>query len=235
MEFFRKFFREPPKHYKTMFKALFSLIKLLVFITVLAIIFHNYAARKALGFYLQSSLGVPVEIQSAQVDLLGSKAFFRNVLIKNPAGFPEGHIAKIPYLMADLDFAAFSDGKLHFEKIEVDLGDFQILRKSNGQVNWLNLKVVQNVQKNQNQPQKRGAKIDHFVVTLRKGTYRDLSKPGPPGTLILEMESQDYVNVHTLDDMVMVISWEAMKRMGLEKLGAGILDQIRSDLEDPYV
>jgi hypothetical protein len=220
-----------------MFKALFGLIKLAILLIVLALIFHNYAARKALAFYLQSALGAPVEIQSAQVDLLGSKAFFRNILIKNSEDFPEGHIAKIPYLLVDLDFAAFSDGRLHFEKIEVDLGDFQILRNADGRVNWLNLKIIQNAQQKPSEavsPQK-GAKIDHFIVTLRKGTYRDLSKSGPPRTIILEMESQDYMNVHTLEDMVMVISWEAMKRMGLEKLGAGVLDQIRQDLEDSYV
>ena len=76
-------------------------------------------------------------------------------------------------------------------------------------------------------------KIDHFILTLRKGTYQDLSRPGPPQRMILDLENQDYVNVHTVQDMIRVISWEALKRMGLEKLGAGVLDQIREDLEGP--
>lgn len=214
-----------------MFKALFGLIKFALLVCVLALVFHNYAARFALSFYLKTALGVPVEIDSAQVDLLGSKAFFRNIVIQNPPDFPEGHVAKISYLLVDLDFAAFSDGRLHFEKIEADIGDFQILRAPNGRVNWLNLKVIQDVQQKKEPSKQKGAKIDHFIVTLRKGTYRDLTRNVPPRLIVLEVENQDYLNVHTLKDMVGVVSWEAMKRMGLEKLGAGVLDQIREDLD----
>jgi hypothetical protein len=216
-----------------MFKALFGLIKLCLLAVVLALVFHNYTSRLALSSFLKITLGVPVSIESAQVDLLASKAFFRNIVIHNPEDFPEGYVAKIPYLLLDLDFAAFSDGRLHFEKIEVDVGDFQIQRAADGRVNWLHLKIIQEAHQKIEPPEfgKKGAEVDHFVVTLRKGTYRDFAKGGPPRVLVLEMESQDYLNVHTLGDMVNIVSWEAMKRMGLEKLGAGVLDQIREDLD----
>ena len=216
-----------------MMKALWGLIQLLFFALLLALVFHNYLARKGLDFYLQSSLGMPVEIESAQVDLLGSKIFFRNILIHNPPDFPEGLMVKIPYLSMDLNPKAFSDGKVRFEKIEVDVGDFKILRLPDSRVNWRHLKMIRDArEEGPGMPRgKPRIQIAHFILTLRQGTYRDLTQGGKGKNYVFDVDRQDYLNVHTLKDMVYIISWEAFKRMGLERLSDGVLDQIREDLE----
>lgn len=216
-----------------MIKVLSGLIKLCLFALLLALVFHNYAARKGLSFFLQSSLGVRVEIESAQVDFLGSKVFFRNVLIHNPPDFPEDPMIKIPYLSMDLDPTAFFDAKVRFEKIEVDVGDFRIFHLPDGRVNWLDLKIIQKAREEYADfsPARPWVKIDHFILTLRRGTYHDSVQKKAGKSFVFDVDREDYLNVRSVRDMVFIISWETFKRMGLERLGAGVLDQIREDLE----
>ena len=166
-----------------------------------------------------------MDIESTRVDLLGSQVFFRNIVVHNPEDFPPGYVAKIPYLFMDLDLGAFLDGKVRFEKVEVDVGDFQILRLANGRVNWLNLKLIQQAQQmpaGKENPN-RGVPVDHFVLTLRRGTYRDLNQGDSPKSFVLDVENQEFSGVRTIADAVKRISREALKGMGLEKMGAGVL------------
>lgn len=210
-----------------MIKAIFGWIRLCFFILIAALIFHNLTARWLLSTALRYKLGVPVTVESARVDFLGSQVVFRNLVIENPAAFPAGYIAKIPYLTLDLDSSAFFDGHLRFKKVEIDISDFQVGRAVTGDINWLHLKPLRN-----EKVSGKGAAIEHFVLTVRRASYRDFARTdGAFQVIAPNLDNRDYLGVHTLEDMVKLVSWECFKRMGMEKLGAGILDQVKEDLE----
>lgn len=214
-----------------MFKTLFALIRIFFILLVLGLIFHNLTARLALEKYLEYQLGAPVHIESARVDFLGTQVFYRNVMIQNPAEFPEGPAIKISYLLLDFDAGAFFDGHWHFDKIEADVSDFQILRNQENRVNWLNFKTVQELEKGNLSLRPAACRevAAHFVLNLRRATYRDDSKPNVPAQMIpIDLEAKDYGSLCTFQEMVMILSKEALSRMGFSNLGAGILQTTKS-------
>lgn len=213
-----------------MFKTLFRLIRLVFLILIIALIFHNFAVRLLLSWGLRYNLGVPVSIESAKVDFWASRVQFNNVIIHNADDFLEGYVMKIPTLTLDLDSGAFSDGRFRLKKIEVEVGDFQILRASNGRVNWFDLKPIRKTPR-ANAPQTSN-RIEHFILTLRKGTVRDWSRSQSAAqSFVMDLERRDYLGLNSVEDITKLISYEALKRMGMLQLGAGSLDQMREDIE----
>lgn len=217
-----------------MIKLFSRLIRLGLFLAVAGLIFHNLTARTVLSWGLSHRLGVPVETGSASVDFWSTKVFFREVIIRNAESFGEGYVMKIPYLTLDFDLGAFFDGRLRLESVEADIGDFQIVRAPDGRINWLDLKPVQEASRSKSSGGeiRKNVRVEHFVLTVRRGTYIDLSKPpGSDKVMALDIDHRDYLGVHAVEDMVKLVSYEVFKRMGLSALGTGILDQVRADLE----
>lgn len=214
-----------------MFKALFGIIRLVLILLVAALIFHNLAARTALSWGLRYSLGVPVTIESAQVDFWSSSVRFENVTVHNADDFLEGYVLKVPSLTLSFDSGAFFDGRVRFKKIEADVSDFQILRAPNGRVNWFDLKPIRKTTDKNARP---GTVIEHFILSIRRGTVRDLTRSqNAAQNFVMDVDRRDYLGLHTVEDITKLISYEALKRMGMLQLGAGSLDQMREDLEFP--
>lgn len=213
-------------------KIIFGWIKTVVFVLLIALIFHNLTARLALSFYLRWALGAPVEVESARVDLLGTKVAFKDIIVRNPDQMPDGVLAKIPYLFIDLDAQAVTDGHIYFKKIEAEISELNIARTNEGVTNLFALKVMK--PETAESLGRKGFKIDHFVLTLRRASYMDLSAANPVLSrqgFEININQQDYLAIRTLEDAVKVISWETLKRMKMEPLGAGILDRIARELE----
>lgn len=208
-----------------MMKQLSVLIRVILILFIAALIFHNFTARTALAAYLRWKLGVPVEIESAHVDFLGSQVTFKDMVIHNP-GESEKLLARIPYFFADLDAGALTDGHLRFTKMELEISDLSLVRSRDSKLNFFALKPVGGV------PSGKGVKIDHFILTLGKGRYSDhVSNRATKNDFYFGINRQDYLSIHTLQDVIEVVSYEALKRMGLGKLGDGVLDRIKHDLD----
>lgn len=198
---------------------------------VLALVFHNWTARQALSLYLRWSLGTPVQIESARVDFLGTQTDFREVVIYNPSHVPPGVLVYAPLIHLDLDMASIQDGHLRFKIVELVISDLKITRFRDGSINLFALKIMQ--PGHSQLIASKSPTIDQFLLTLERGSFEDDSaaKPFVSRQPMIFNFKQPYAKVRTLEDMVKIISWESLKRLRLEKLGTGILDQIRVDLE----
>lgn len=215
-----------------MMKTISGLLKTVFWIFVGALVFHNFTARMLLQAGLAYKLGTGVEVDSARVDFLGSRVTFQDIEIKNPEGFPQGVMARIPKISMDLDIASLGAKTLRFESVEIEASEIRILHQPGGRLNLLALKVFEN----KSQPRESGAikvYISNLVLTLGKAVYLDLSRPGSREKVFdLGMRRMVYWNVRELGDIAEIIGWETLKRMGLSSLSGGVLDRIREELGD---
>ncbi len=215
-------------------KLIGRLFNLCVLILVLALVFHNFAAKTVLTLALRLGLGVPARIESAQVDFLNTWCLFRGIEIRNPYGFPDGLLARIPKIFIDVEISSLWEGRLHFSTVEVDLDELRVVRLPDGRVNLLTITERQPARSGGEKSRPYNApprfQIDEFDLSLGRATYMDLTGPSPViKNYNLNIRNAVYRNISGANDVAKIISWETLKRMGLGQI-TGAVDQIGREL-----
>ncbi len=213
-----------------MFKIIWNLIKV-VFITILlALIFQQFTARFVLTVLLRADLGVPVEVDHAQIDLLRAEVRFQDVQIWNPEGFPPEVMIYIREIRVDSNlFQLFRDGGLQLNRLEMDVDNLRFSRSQAGELNLFAVKIFKNplgfsFLKNM--------KIDEFVLSAGRAGFFDARGEKQSFTREIGLRRMTYRKAGSLRDVFDILGWEALKGMRLESLGRGYLDQIAQDLDN---
>ena len=223
-----------------MFKLIGRLIKLCIFLLIVAAIFHHWTAKVALETVLQFALGTPVKVDNAHLDFLETQVSFEGIEIGNPSGFPQGALARIPKILIDFEIASLWERRVHFETVEIDFEELHVVRASDGRFNLLSLKALQKDSgkaKDREAARSRQEKqilipveIDQLTLTLGQSTYRDLTGPASAQRRFnLRVDHAIYRNINGLEDIVRIVSWEALKRMGIGGI-SHVLGSLKPDL-----
>ncbi len=198
------------------FKLIFGMIKLALLLIVLGLVFHNWTARHVFSAYMRYSLGTPVTIQEARIDFMSSRVLFRDMTMENPADFPSGVMAKIPYLFLDVDLGALLDGKMRFKSIEADISELHLMRHKDGRINWLSLKGMKNLGAAEDPASGKVAPVREFIFTLRRATYRDFGR-----TIVaaqnfnLYIDKMRFQDLKTVQEIAFIVSRETLSRVGM--------------------
>ena len=208
-------------------KTIFGFLKLCFLVLVLALIFHNFTAKWLLTAALRWSLGVPVEVEEAHVDLLATQVLFSGIRLGNPEGFPKGVLADIPKLFIDAEISSLWERRLHLETVEINIRELHILRGVDGRINLLALKVFKFPEERASHGAGSGPRFDFYVrqlvLTLGRGTYKDLSRPASVEKSVgLRVDHAVYRNIESMGDMMQIIVWETLKRMGIAQIGQAL-------------
>ena len=213
-------------------KLIGRLIKLGILILVLLLVFHNFTAKTILTLALRLGLGVPTKIESARIDFLNTWCLFRGIEVRNPYGFPDGLLARIPKIFVDLEISSLWEGRLHFSAIEIDFDELRVVRLADGRVNLLTLTDQDATGRRRESPSAKPPQfqIDEFVLSLGRATYMDLTGPVPiVKNYNLNIREAVYRDINGAEDIVKIISWQTLKRMGLGQV-MGAVDQIGKEL-----
>lgn len=221
-------------------KAIFKLIKYCIFIIVLALLFHNFTAKWLLMIGLRASIGAPVHVNAAQVNLMETDILFDGIEIENPKGFPRGTMVKIPKIFVDLDIASLWEKRVRLGQVEVIISEINLVKDAGRKINFLQLKTFESKGKteivfydpeNKNKPAKEiKFLVEKFILSLDKVTFTDYASTNPtPKTLPIRLDGNVYKNVDSVAGMVSVIGFEAMKGIGLNVLKSGV----ETALKDP--
>lgn len=206
------------------------LIQLTILLLILGVIFHNWTAKFLLTLGLRAALGSSAHVGDVSIDLGKTEIAFRDIVVKNPSGFPDAPMAVIPLILVHLDAPALFKGKINFHEVALSITEVNVIRNRDGKVNLLSLSTVEkNKQEQQTRPQQPAPKgppgepvqweIANLVLTLGKATYLDLNDPsGKERSFNLRIENQTYQHVKGMGDIVMIVVWETMKRVGISGL-----------------
>ncbi|MDD5218194.1 MAG: hypothetical protein PHN49_01125 [Candidatus Omnitrophica bacterium] len=225
-----------------MFKFLSKIIQLTILVAVLAILFRNYVAKAGLEFWLHAQLGTPVSVQEAQVDLTKTWVLFRGIRFENPPDFPDPFLASVPKLFIQLDLHLLGEKRLRFRSVEITLDELQVIRDVDGKMNLLSLNVFQTPRtETKSFPSSLGERaqtgapkveIDRLVLNMGKVKYIDLAG-AQPKQIAMNMDIHDavYRNIAGSEDVVKIIVWEIMKRLGFSGLSS-ILEGVQGKLAE---
>ena len=137
-----------------------------------------------------------------------------------PPQFPEGTFANIPKIYIDWEWASLLERRFHAETFEIDCSELRLIRDHAGRFNLLSLRALKNPppapppSSGESRPVR--FHIDNFILTLGSATYTDLSGEAPvQKSYNLRLDHSVYRNVDSAYDVVWIIGWEALKRMGV--------------------
>lgn len=212
-----------------MFKLIWSAIKLIVLTIILALVFNQAASRFLLASFLRFQLGVPVEVGKANVDFLNAEVRFEDVEIWNPARYPSGVMLYVREITLDSELSKLFSSRPLFDKIELDLDSVKLIKLIDQPLNLLAVDIYQKPKKTGFLPE---IPVDEFVLSIGRTTFHDEAAAGA-GDMSLEvgLRRMTYYKVKSLRNIMDILSWEVLKKMRLESLGSGYLEQIRDDLE----
>lgn len=206
-----------------MFKLISLAIKLLLLIIIVSVIFPNISIKYFLTGLLRVSLGTAVYIDDVRVDIINSQFKVTGLEIWNPRGFPDGILTKIPKIFVDIEFARLLDGRLYFDTFEIDCRDIRVIRNEDGKINWMELKIFRQksgVREDARQkPGRTKFYVENLVLSLGYATYTDLYvQPPVQKSHHLRVENAVFRDIESAGDIVKIVTWEVMKRMGIGKL-----------------
>lgn len=212
-----------------MFKLIWGAIKLGFLVIILGLVFHQAASRFLLSSFLRFQLGVPVEVGKASVDFVNAEVRFEDVEIWNPKDYPSGVMIYIREMTLDSELSKLFSSQPVFDKIEIEADNVRLIKLIDEPLNILATHIYQKPRKIPFMPE---ARVEEFVLSVGQASFHDEASAGS-GDLSLEvgLRRMTYYKVKSLRNIVDILSWEVLKKMRLESLGSGYLEQIRDDLE----
>ena len=198
-----------------MVKALGGLLKAGVLAVILALIFHNFTARFLLIWALRSTLGVPVEVERANVDLLNTRVRFEGIKIKNPEGFPHEALAQIPRLEIDYEVSSWRNLRFHVDDLRIECDEIRLTQQRDGRINFMALKIFSPSQNENSQPEGKHLLLHRVDFSLDHLTYARAEHPEFPAlALNVELRHVTYENLGNLQTLFRKIYQDLVRSLG---------------------
>jgi len=164
--------------------------------------FVNLMAKR-----LSQATNLPVNIRHLDVRLSRPEFLILDLKFLNPKGFPPAELASIGEVKVQYIPPPLVLGQLDVKKIEINFKELRLIRNEAGDINLPIRLPVQAV----------GDTIDELILNLNSVTYTDLSeKQAVQKTFQLGLERAVYRNVKGVAGILEIVSWEVLKRAGID-------------------
>lgn len=127
--------------FKFVFKWVLRLVMSLVVLVILAVIIflltYNSILRAYIEHNIRAQTGLEAEIGRFNLSLTQPTIEIQNFEIYNPTNFGGAPFLDIPEIHIEYDLSALSRRELHFTFVRFKLGELDIVKNQNGQINIL--------------------------------------------------------------------------------------------------
>lgn len=218
--------------FKGLFNFIFGLIRLAIFLVILALVFHTWVIKQAVTFSLSYQLGADVAVQGVKMDWKNTGFEVQGLEIGNPYSFPRGTLANIPLVIVSVDLPSVPRGVLRLKTLGFDLRELQVMNAAQKGLNVLALKPFQKGDESgSGSPSREAAQtqlkklipkvaIDELIFSIGEIRYLDMSGPSiKQNRFQADIRGATYYDVHGTEDVTVIVVTEALKRMGFSYLG----------------
>lgn len=162
-------------------KFLFILIAVLMVALVAAgvgaVLAKNTLAEMLVQDGVERITGLPMKIQSIDVQLDKNVTAMQGMKIYNPLGFPDKVMVDMPEFYVQYDWRALLKKKVHLPDLRIHLQELTVVKNAEGRLNLDSLKALQEKQKKE-MPME--LQIDRFQLKIDKVIYKDYSLGAQP-------------------------------------------------------
>lgn len=121
---------------------LIAVAVLMLALVLVVLIGKDIIARAVIKNGIEARTGMRLIIENVDVGVLSASAKIDNLVLLNPQGYEDTVMAEIPELFLDCDLGDLLLGKLHFQKVRLNLRRLFIVKNREGGLNVHALKGV---------------------------------------------------------------------------------------------
>ncbi len=119
-------------------------IALLAVAALVALSFiRDFALKYIISGVAGSTVGARVEMRGFSMSFLRQSVTISGLKVHNPKGFPPGILADLPKIYVNCDVPALLGGKLHLQRVDIDLKEVALIKNKEGKLNVDSLKVTE--------------------------------------------------------------------------------------------
>jgi len=164
-------------------------------------------------------IGAPVHINNLSLGLMRQTVRLSGFRIYNPKDFPRGILVDMPNIFVDLDAFALLKGKIHVQKIDIQLKEIGLIKNKEGKLNVDSLKISQQQPKKEDKKSGNQLAIQMDLVNLSMG--RVVSKNYGPGQKpeirVYDINiKKTYKNINSVQQLTGLIIAEPLKAAGIQ-------------------
>ena len=242
---------------KTLLIAIAVLALALVLITLIG---KDSIAKAVLKNGIEARAGLKLVIENVDVGLLATSAKIDNLILLNPPGYEDTVMAEISELFLDCDLGALLLGKVHFQKVRLNLRRLFVVKNREGGLNVYALKGVAGKSEAgggqaipikeakakrglkeakakrglKEAKAKRGSfKIDRLELKVGKVIYKDYTAGAPIGVIELNLNiDESYEDITSPGDVVKTVLERALVGTTIAKIANIDFGHIRADVAE---
>ena len=166
-------------------KLITAAVVLVVFFVIISI-GKNTIAQMAVSGGVKAMTGLDLQMRSMNVGILKTLIGIKDLKLFNPRGFQDKVMVNMPEIYVDYDLGAFLKGKIHLEKVKLNLKELTVVKNEKGELNLDSLKTVKETKEAKAAPEKKPQgkmpklQIDTLELKVGKVVYKDYSGGTPP-------------------------------------------------------
>ncbi|HOE69310.1 MAG TPA: AsmA family protein [Candidatus Omnitrophota bacterium] len=207
-------------------KFLRNLLLIVLVLIVGLVLARNIVAKVAIEQGAAAVAGLPLEIGKLDIGLRKTYLDIENLEVGNPKGFGNEVMVDMPKILVDYNLTNILKGKLHMERIDLNLRQFTVVRGHDGRLNINSIKAVQQAKPaspgSGEAPKKevKAMPIQLDIVRLRIGkvVYIDLGGAQPSTKEFTIGLDETYRNITEQGALVRLIVLRIMTRTPLAML-----------------
>jgi len=160
-----------------------------VVFAVAAVLLLSFAKDIIIKFSVEQGVkivsGLSLRIKSFRVGLLRHMVAAGGLRLLNPKGYSDRIMADIPQIYVNYDPLTMFKGKVHLNELRINLREFMVIKKRDGELNISALNVVKAEKEGKKPAEKARGKapqvqIDNLELKVGRAIYKDYSRGPQP-------------------------------------------------------
>ncbi len=220
-------------------KKVLLTVAIIVFVAGLVLMTSkNTIVRVSIEKGVEMVTGLRLKIDKIDVGLMTTLVGIDNLKLYNPPGFEDKVMLDMPEIYVDYDLPKILTGKIHLNKVRINMKEFTVVKNANGELNLDSLKVVkeQKTEKPAELAQKGKApemQIDSLELKVGKVYYKDYSKGGKPRVQEFNVSlNEKYTDINDPSQLVSLIVVKALSNTTIARLTGFDLKGLQGTITD---
>lgn len=181
---------------------------------------------------IKAITGLGLDIEKVNMGVFNTLIDIKNLKLFNPPNFPDKLMVDMPELYIDYDLGSFFKGKIHIQRMRLNLKEFVVVRNEKRELNLDSLKMIEAGKEKKTGPEKEKEKapeiaVDLLELKIGKAIYKDYSRGTPPRVrefnVNIDERFENITNLYALGSVIVVKALQNTAIASLTNFDVGLL------------